>query len=479
MSALQGRFRYRRSLASRVIALTTFAVGLSVALVALAAYLTVRHQLQTALDDSLHRRAEAAAAYDPASFSQTQVPDLVLGAIDTKVGYVFADGRAVTLGDTTTDEIKLGRPELAVARGSERYSCRTIASDGTDYRVATVPTGTRGIAVVVAQSLDSNERALDKLGLLMVLFGALGVIAAGLAGWLVARNGLRPVRTLTDAAEEIARTEKLDPIHVEGNDEIARLARAFNAMLTALSASRDRQRQLVADAGHELRTPLTSLRTNLDLLTQADRQGGLSPASRAELLDDVGFQIEELTTLIGDLTELAREQPAEVLLEEVDLAEIIARAVQRVRRRASSLRFDLTSEPWWVTGDPAALERAFTNLLDNAAKWSPPLGAVTVVLTHGSLRVADQGRGISEEDLPHVFDRFYRSPDSRTLPGSGLGLAIVRQVAERHGGSVEVGHAPGGGAVFTMTLPGSPAPNDGRNLHSTSTSESQRTLSGG
>jgi two-component system sensor histidine kinase MprB len=286
------------------------------------------------------------------------------------------------------------------------------------------------------------------------------------------------VRRLTDAAEDIARTEKLDPIEVQGNDEIARLASAFNAMLAALSASRDRQRQLVADAGHELRTPLTSLRTNLELLSQADRQGGLSDASRAELLDDVRFQIEELTTLIGDLTELAREEPAVVLLEEVDLAEITERAVQRVRRRASSLQLDLHVEPWWVTGDSAALERAVTNLLDNAAKWSPPLGVVTIALADGALSVADQGRGIPEEDLPHVFDRFYRSPDSRTMPGSGLGLAIVRQVAERHGGSVEAGRAEQGGARFTLRVPGRRVPAADRQ-HSTVTGGSQRTLSGG
>jgi two-component system, OmpR family, sensor histidine kinase MprB len=342
-----------------------------------------------------------------------------------------------------------------VARGTSSYSCRTIkASDGVDYRVATVPTGEDGIAFVVAQSLQANEAALDKLGLVMFLLGAVGVIAAALAGWAVARNGLRPVRRLTDAAEEIARTEKLDPIEVEGNDEIARLARAFNAMLTALSASRDRQRQLVADAGHELRTPLTSLRTNLDLLTQADRQGGLSATSRAELLDDVRFQIEELTTLIGDLTELAREEPGRLALEQVDLADVTERAVERVRRRASSLHFDTRVEPWTVTGEPAALERAVTNLLDNAAKWSPPLGVVTVRLVDGTLMVADQGHGIAKSDLPHVFDRFYRSPESRTLPGSGLGLSIVRQVAERHGGTVRVGASESGGAAFWMSIPG-------------------------
>ncbi|MEP7090923.1 MAG: HAMP domain-containing sensor histidine kinase, partial [Nocardioidaceae bacterium] len=466
--------RYRRSLASRVILLTTIAVGLAVAIVALAAYLTVRHQLQASLDDSLHRRAYAAARYPPSETTLSDIPAFMQGATDTKFGYLFSNGRAVTTRGPNTSRIVLGSQELAVARGTTRYSCRTIATSDGDYRVATVPTVTDGIALVVAQSLDANENTLDRLGLVMFIFGLAGVIAASLAGWGVARNGLRPVRRLTEAAEDIARTEKLDPIEVEGNDEIARLARAFNAMLTALSASRDRQRQLVADAGHELRTPLTSLRTNLDLLTQADRQGGLSATSRQELLDDVRFQIEELTTLIGDLTELAREQPSQVLLDEVDLAEIADRAVQRVRRRASSLRFDLRAEPWWVEGDAAALERAVTNLLDNAAKWSPPLGVVSVSLVAGSLVVADQGHGIAEADLPHVFDRFYRSTESRTMPGSGLGLSIVRQVAERHGGTVGVGRGPEGGAAFSMTLPGAPEPTP----DSAVTAGSQGTLSG-
>ena len=450
-----GSWRYRRSLASRVILLTTIAVGVSVALVALASYLTVRHQILSALDESLHRRAYATAAYSPSQLAVGDIPKFLQGATDSSVGYVFANGRALMTKGPGGATVRPGAAEFAVASGASKFSCRTItASDGVDYRVATVPTPEDGIAFIVAQSMQANEVALDKLGLVMFLFGAAGVIAAALAGWGVARNGLRPVRRLTDKAEEIARTEKLDPIEVEGNDEIARLARAFNAMLTALSASRDRQRQLVADAGHELRTPLTSLRTNLDLLTQADRQGGLSDASRAELLDDVRFQIEELTTLIGDLTELARDKPTRLALEDVDLADVTERAVERVRRRASNLHFDTHVEPWTVIGEPAALERAVTNLLDNAAKWSPPLGTVTVRLTHGSLLVADQGHGIDEADLPHVFDRFYRSTASRTMPGSGLGLAIVRQVAERHGGLVRVGRSPDGGAAFWFEVPG-------------------------
>src|SRR3954471_4584918 len=397
------------------------------------------------------------------------------GATETRVGYLNHKHYIATTRGPDGDVIKLGAPEKAVAAGSLRYVCRTISTNRGDFRVVTVPAKEAGYALLIGQSLESNENALGKLGLVMFLFGAAGVIAAACAGYGVARNGLRPVRQLTDAAEEIARTEKLDPIRIEGNDEIARLARAFNAMLAALSASRDRQRQLVADAGHELRTPLTSLRTNLDLLTQADRQGGLSEASRQELLPHGQFQIEGLTPPIGGLTELAREQPAEVMLEEVDLAEITERAVQRVRRRASSLHFDLRTEPWWVVGDAAALERAVLNLLDNAAKWSPPLGVVTVSLLDGTLTVSDQGRGIAEEDLPHVFDRFYRSSDSRTMPGSGLGLAIVRQVAERHGGSVAVGRSAQGGASFQLSVPGSHTPMS----HSAVTDASQDTLSAG
>ncbi|MGA9747232.1 MAG: HAMP domain-containing sensor histidine kinase, partial [Nocardioides sp.] len=413
-------WQYRRSLASRVTLLATMAVGLSVALLAAAAYFTVRHQLLDTLDHSLKNRAYAAARSSTINaLTREQVPSWVVGAADVRIGTVSASGDINGTRADSGEPITLGGPEIAVARGERNYTCRTITTADGDFRVAAVPSNEPGVALVLAQSLDSNRYTLEKLGFVLLLFGALGVIGAALAGWGVARNGLRPVRRLTEAAEEIARTEQLDPIAVEGNDEIARLASAFNAMLAALSASRDRQRQLVADAGHELRTPLTSLRTNLDLLTQADERGGLSAESRAELMDDVRFQIGELTTLIGDLTELAREDTTPVTLEPVDLSDTVARAVERVRRRASSLHFDVQVTPWWVTGEAGALERAATNLLDNAAKWSPPLGTVSVRLDHGVLRVADQGQGIAEGDLPHVFDRFYRSAESRTMPGSG------------------------------------------------------------
>jgi two-component system, OmpR family, sensor histidine kinase MprB len=309
---------------------------------------------------------------------------------------------------------------------------------------------------VLAQNMTPQERALKRMGAVMLLFGLAGVIGAAAAGWAVARNGLRPVRRLTRNVERIARTEDLQPLPVEGDDEMARLATAFNDMLVALSASRDRQRRLVADAGHELRTPLTSLRTNLDLLLQADASGGLDSAARAELLEDVRGQIEEMSTLVGDLVELARDEPLRPVVEQVDLAEVVDRAVARARRRGTSLTFDVETEPWWVTGESASLERAVTNLLDNAVKWSPPDGTVRIRLTHGTLTVDDEGPGIEPADRAHVFDRFYRSEESRSMPGSGLGLSIVRQVIERHAGNIRVDESEGGGTRMVLQLPGAP-----------------------
>ncbi|MBB6628120.1 HAMP domain-containing histidine kinase [Nocardioides sp. KIGAM211] len=451
-------WHYRRSLASRVTLLTTMAVGLAVAFVAAGAFITVKMQLESTLDQSLIERAEQAA--DAGLLASTAgrggIPSGVLGAADVRILFLSVGSDEAVSADRGPT-LDLGAPETAVLEGRSTHSIRTVTADGTHWRVATVPSG-EGKALVIAQSLDPQEQVLAKLGVVMLLFGLAGVIAAAMAGWAVARNGLRPVRRLTTSVEHIARTEDLTPLPVEGADEIARLAGAFNQMLLALAASRDRQRQLVADAGHELRTPLTSLRTNIDLLAQADLAGGLPPEARAELLEDVRAQTEELTTLIGDLVELARDEPLTHVVESVDLSEIVDRAVVRVRRRAPGVTFDVDAEPWWVIGEPAALERAFTNLLDNAAKWSPPDGTVRVRLTGGVLTVDDEGTGIAEEDLPHVFNRFYRSQESRSMPGSGLGLSIAHQVATRHAGSVVAGDSPSGGARLTMRLPGDPAP---------------------
>ena len=447
-----GRWHYRRSLASRVAVLTTFALGISIAVLALTAFVVMRQQLMSSLDQSLLNRAHKATAVSALSdLTVRGIPPWVLGAADVRVIIVTADGPP---SGTDIPHFQLGRPEYDVVTGERKSSVRTLVTEeGERFRVATVRAG-GGQALILAQPLTANDRTLEKLGGVLFVFGGLGVLAALLVGWLVARNGLRPVRRLTSAVERIAVTEDLTPLRIEGDDEVARLATAFNQMLLALGASRDRQRRLVADASHELRTPLTSLRTNLDLLRQAEGNSGLPPEARLELLDDVRGQIEELSALVGDLVELARDEPMTHVVAHVDLADVVDRAVTRVRRRAHGVSFDVATDPWTVVGDANSLERAVTNLLDNAAKWSPADGTVTVRLSDGVLVVDDQGTGVDEADRPHVFERFFRSDESRAMPGSGLGLAIVRQVIDRHGGRIEVSEAPSGGARFSMWVPG-------------------------
>lgn len=223
--------------------------------------------------------------------------------------------------------------------------------------------------------------------------------------------------------------------------------------MAALDSSLHAQRRLVADASHELRTPLTSLRTNIEVLREPD---GLTAVQRRELLDDVSTQLDELGGLVGDLMEIARGEDRRLEPQDVRLDELVGEVVERRRRYSRDLRFETRLEPTVVEGAPERLERAVANLLDNAAKFSPPGSVVEVALEGGALSVRDHGPGIDPVDLPHVFDRFYRSAAARAVPGSGLGLAIVRQTAEAHGGSIRADPADGSGTVFTLRLPAQP-----------------------
>ena len=266
---------------------------------------------------------------------------------------------------------------------------------------------------------------------------------------LAMRAAVRPVAELTDTAEHVASTRDLTRrIDAHGDDEVARLATAFNTMLEALERSQRAQKQLVADASHELRTPLTSLRTNLEVLA---RGGPLDAGDRERLREDLVLQLEELTGLVGDLTELARDEEPEI--EDVRFDALVEGAVERARRHAPHITYAAELEPTLVSGVPGRLDRAVGNLLDNAAKYSPAGSVVDVRLRDGELTVRDHGPGIPEADRAHVFDRFYRADTARGQPGSGLGLAIVRQVAETHGGTVAAEAADGGGALMRLRLP--------------------------
>lgn len=446
----------RFSLRSRVTLLAAACVAGAVAVVSLGAYLIVQHNLYQQLDASLTERASAVVRTPPVQSRLQQVPAALLSSTDIQVGLLSADGRMTFPRD--------GRPppsgddELTVAQGASDYSLRT--DQDTDTRVIAMPSGA-GQALVLAQSRAPTNRTLGELAIVLFVISGAGVLVAALAGTAVARGGLRPVQRLTSATERVARTGDLRPIPVSGDDELARLTHSFNTMLGAVAESQERQRQLVADAGHELRTPLTSMRTNLELLLAAGHSDApeMSETDRRELERDIQGQLDELTQLIGDLVELARQDEPRTQVERVEMIDVVERALDRARRRAGDVEFDVALQPWTLVGDSSALERAVLNLLDNAAKFAEentavrvrmyPLGDGTAVL-----EIADAGPGIADEDLPKVFERFYRSSEARTLPGSGLGLAIVKQVAERHGGAAYAGHAAGGGALMTVRLPG-------------------------
>jgi two-component system sensor histidine kinase MprB len=461
IGAANGRLQ-RVSLRARVTLLAAFCVAGAVAVVSLGAYMTVSRNLHDQMDENLRQRAEAAVNAPKVNNDVTEIPGAFLAAGDVRIGVLDVSGRILYPKGTIAPPTHPA--DLDVARGQRSENFWT--DERTDFRVIAVPYGD-GQAMLIAQSTKPLNVSLGKLSVVLFVISGLGVLVAAAAGTAVARTGLRPVQRLTEATERVAMTGDLRPIPVSGDDELALLSQRFNAMLGAVAESQERQRRLVADAGHELRTPLTSMRTNLELLLASEKPGSptLSDQDKAEINADVRAQLDELTTLIGDLVELAREDAPQVVHEPVDLVEVVERALDRAKRRATDVRFVVELQPWSLLGDSSALERAVLNLLDNAVKFSPASGVVRLSLKQlgdGSavVEVADSGPGIADADLPHVFERFYRSSEARTLPGSGLGLAIVKQVAERHGGLAYVGRAPEGGAMFTLRLPGRPSPRE-------------------
>ncbi|HLM84659.1 MAG TPA: HAMP domain-containing sensor histidine kinase [Solirubrobacteraceae bacterium] len=346
-------------------------------------------------------------------------------------------------------------------RGGEPFM-RDANVDGIHLRVLAEPLG-RGHAVQFAQSLTEVDGLLGRLRLILLLVLVGGIALAALLGRLVAGAAVLPLKRLTQATEHVAQTRDLSGrIEPSGEDEIGRLASSFNAMLDALErsvgaldASVHAQRQLVADASHELRTPVTSLRTNIEILQQQGQEMDVEDSRR--LLADVVEQIEELTLLMNDLIDLARGEEPRADTEDVRLDLLVSEVIERARKHAPATPLWMELQPTIVPGVPARLERAIANLIDNAVKYSPPGEPVEVRLVAGVLTVRDHGPGISTEDLPHIFDRFYRGAEARGRPGSGLGLAIVRQVAAQHHGSISVERAPGGGTVMRLRLLGAEA----------------------
>jgi two-component system sensor histidine kinase MprB len=325
-----------------------------------------------------------------------------------------------------------------------------IGSDRTHVEVYGVWDAPDQHVVMVALSLADDDAVLHSLLAPYLLLIAGGILLAALLGLAISRSALRPIERFVALTERV--TQKLDrPARLEETDavELRRLATSFNQTIDALERSIEAQRHLVADASHELRTPIAALRSNVQIFLESER---LPEHEREELQASILAELDELTQIVSDVMELASGSGSDLQPEEVELDTIVREAVERTQRRGPGLNFNLELEPTVIRGVPDRIGRAVANVIDNARKWSPPKGEIEIRLSAGVLTVRDHGPGFGEEDLPHVFDRFYRAARARRMPGSGLGLAIVKQAAQAHGGYAEAANAADGGAVVTVSF---------------------------
>jgi two-component system sensor histidine kinase MprB len=436
------------NLRRRLALMSALAVGATLVLASLACYAAMRSELRAQVDRPLRTQgaliaqrganlpgvlpAPSRRAGGPAEFSQVVGPD---GDVRDRYGGLAI---AVAPGDRSA----------ALGDGHPFLSDRT--ADGMHLRVITVPIPGVG-AVQLGRSLENVDAVLGRLRIVLALLVVGGMGFAAVMARLFSRPVMRPISDLTLAAEHIEATGDLGRrIGARGSDEVGRMAQRFDAMLDRVQASQAAQRRLVADASHELRTPVTSLRTNMEVLLAGAE---LEEGERRALLRDMVGQSEELSALVGDLIELARGDAGDPPVEDVALEGVVTEAIERARRHAAHVRFRADLEPCLITGVPDRLGRAVNNLLDNAAQHTAPGGAVEVALRDGVLEIRDHGPGVAADELPLLFDRFFRGEHARARQGSGLGLAIVRQVTEAHGGTVSAANAPDGGLVVRLALP--------------------------
>ncbi|TGB13965.1 HAMP domain-containing sensor histidine kinase [Streptomyces sp. MZ04] len=453
---LGARWRRRRPLRTRLAVAAAAAVALVAVGVCVAAFLVIRFKLYQQLDQNLAQSATLIAQ---------QRHDSEPGVVTGECRFLGAPACSqIVPADADADPsepylLPVSSATRRVASGQLAPYYTNFTLHGKPARMFTTSYG-KGEAVQVALRADIADRGVRQTAYLLSAVGGVGILLSALGGYWVSRTGLAPVARLTATAERIAATRdarhriELPPGPPGREDEVTRLATSFNTMLAELEESVTARRRLVADASHELRTPLTALRTNAELLARADR---LTDAQRDRASGALTRQLREVTGMVNDLIELARDEEPQPLLEEVRLAPLVAHGVDAARGHWPQVPFTIQVAPdaseLNIPGVPARLSRLLTNLLDNAAKFSPPGTPVEVTLTRTALTVRDHGPGIAPEDLPYVFDRFYRAEKARALPGSGLGLAMARQIAHAHGAELTAEAAPGGGAQFKLTLP--------------------------
>jgi two-component system, OmpR family, sensor histidine kinase MprB len=435
---------------SRVITATVAAAAIAVILACFASFVTTRNSLIHSVDESLGTEANQVL--------QHQGFDLGVNAY--LIGPTGPTDPASSLPIDSTIR--------AVAKGTSAEVFRSVTIHDQAFRelIVPIPAGTivrcpagecdmtKSAALVVIVPITGQTNELRSL-VRTLLFVALGGLLLALAlGLFLARAALRPLEEVTNEIETVAQTNDLGYRLKEGDaDELGRLRRVFNRLLSTVESSQTLQRQLVVDASHELRTPLTSLRTNAQVLSRAKE---LSPEDLRLLTGDMVTQVDELAALVTDLGELARGERSEGEIESLRLDECVDECVDTARTyaRIKDITIDADVEVSTVLGRRDRLVRAVSNLLTNAVKFTPNGGRITVTSSAGTVSVSDSGPGIDDADVAFIFDRFWRASSARALPGSGLGLSIVAQVVSELGGTVHVDRDPVlGGARFTISLP--------------------------
>jgi two-component system sensor histidine kinase MprB len=437
---------------------TLVAAG-AVAAVALAitavAFVAIRTDLQNQVQQEVATRADSVLHLAKQQFHNRPIPNDWVPTHSAGFGVltytqVITSAGAVWAPPNWQGVLTPSEKAIDVAGGAQPAFYATSNVAGTRTMVYTTWLAP-GLAIQVAEPLTSTDMEVARVGATLATLSAIGVALATVLGWAVARAGLSPVARLARVAEEVSLTG--DPgrrVEVGRRDELGRLAATFNSMLGALQRSLNAQRRLVSDASHELRTPLASLRINVDVLSE---NPDMPVQERKEVLARVTDQVAELSRLVGSVTDLARGEPPATDMAPVLLNAVAADALDAARRDWPNTEFDAYLDGGITVGTAERMRVAFKNLLDNAAKFGPPEGPVQVRLTGGAFTVRDHGAGIADDDVPFVFDRFYRAAASRSAPGSGLGLAVVHEIAVCHGGTVNAEAAPGGGTIMRLTFP--------------------------
>ena len=465
------------SFRTRVACLIAVVVA-SVTLVVTIGFLYVADsQAKNSLDVELEKRSVIVAKFlenpqwnrllNVADFSQRQTRFLsgekLFGPyVAEDVLIQVVDGRGkILLANVAPIPISRGVKKIAASRG--KYALvETVNIEGTDIaqlRVRSVSLS-QNRALMVASPMDKINNTRDALQSIALVTGFSGAAVSALLGFFIAGRVVRPIRQLTAATSSVANSLELDdPIDLDlsvdlnldlnRKDEFGELAKSFKLMLSELIESRRQQQRLVTDASHELRTPLTSLRTNIEFMSRAEK---LSDEEKSQITDDILFELDELTDLVRELVDLATDRHEMGAPVVVDFSEIVKRVVERHMRRSDCV-FVVDAELCEIKVEPSLVERAVSNLISNAVKWSPVAGIVEVTVRDGNLTVRDYGPGIAQEETELIFERFFRSASAPSAEGSGLGLSIVRHIAESFGGSTYVVDHEGEGAAVALSFP--------------------------